>query len=78
MSKHEIPQRLLSEEGAAHYLGMSAQFLRKSRMESQVRSHAQGPPYIRCGRAIRYDTRDLDAWIQTNRVPAGTRCEENS
>ena len=65
--------RMLTEKQAATYICMSRSFLRKSRMEGTRTNHTSGPPYIRVtSRAIRYDIRDLDAWISAR------RCEVHS
>jgi predicted DNA-binding transcriptional regulator AlpA len=52
----------LSEADTAHYIGMSRPWLRLQRMRGT------GPTYIRIGRAIRYDVKDLDAWLAKHRV----------
>jgi predicted DNA-binding transcriptional regulator AlpA len=58
----EIRRERLTEPETAHYIGMSRPWLRLQRMRGT------GPPYIRIGRAIRYDIRDLDAWLAKHRV----------
>lgn len=61
-------QKLLTEEQAASYLGMSRIWLRTSRCKKRE----DAPPYIRCGRrAIRYAVEDLDAYIEQRRVEVG-------
>ena len=62
-------QRLLTEEEAAEYIGMSRSFLRRSRQDGELPNRAAGPPFIRVGgrRAIRYDIADLDVWIIRHR-----------
>ena len=60
--------RMLTEQQAAEYIGMSRSFLRKSRMDGNRANRTPGPPFIRVtARAIRYDIRALDAWIEANR-----------
>ncbi|CAK0755076.1 hypothetical protein CCP4SC76_2580015 [Gammaproteobacteria bacterium] len=44
-------------QGAAHYLGVSVQFLNKARMAGT------GPLYIKAGTAVIYRRADLDAWL---------------
>ena len=62
-------KKLLSENEACSYLGISRSFLAKSRMTGLLESHRfTPPPFIRLGGAIRYDVADLDAWIAQNRV----------
>jgi hypothetical protein len=63
----ETLQEPLREREAARYVGMSIPFLRQARM------YGRGPAYLRVGRAIRYLTRDLDAWMQAHRVEPGVR-----
>lgn len=58
----EIEQRLLTEAQAARYLGLSRAFLSRARAEN-----SDGPAFVRCGGAVRYDWRDVDRWIDTNR-----------
>lgn len=65
--KHSVKPRLISEEQAATYLGMSRQFLRKSRMDGNRANHTDAPPFVRIGRLIRYSVDDLDAWIDAHR-----------
>lgn len=68
MMNASTPQpKLLSEADSAQYLGMSRAFLRKSRMDGTRRNRTPGPPYIRIGRAIRYDLDDLNQWIAAHR-----------
>jgi predicted DNA-binding transcriptional regulator AlpA len=58
----KIFQKLAKEPEAARYIEMSRPWLRLQRMRGD------GPPYVRLGRAIRYDLRDLDAWLETKKV----------
>ena len=59
--------RLITESETANYIGMSRSFPRKARMQGVRINHKSSPPWIQIGRAIRYDIRDLDAWILENR-----------
>lgn len=59
---NDIPKQRLNEAETAQYVGMSRPWLRLARMRGM------GPNYIRIGRAIRYDTSDLDSWLSQNRV----------
>jgi predicted DNA-binding transcriptional regulator AlpA len=47
---------------AADYIGYAESTLEKKRLDGS------GPPFIRLGRAIAYDTRDLDAWLAARRA----------
>jgi predicted DNA-binding transcriptional regulator AlpA len=58
---NNLSQRLTELE-TAHYIGMSRAWLRLQRMKGS------GPPYIKIGRAIRYDIADLDVWLAKHRV----------
>lgn len=60
--------RLLDERAAAAYIGMSPAYLRMDRYRGHVGGRTPGPAYLRLGRAIRYDTADLDAWLAARRV----------
>ncbi|BCH22074.1 helix-turn-helix transcriptional regulator [Mesorhizobium sp. L-8-3] len=51
----------LRTDGAAAYVGLSVSTLEKMRLTGV------GPVYAKCGRAVIYDTRDLDAWLDANR-----------
>jgi predicted DNA-binding transcriptional regulator AlpA len=54
--------RRLRTPAAADYLGYAESTLEKKRLSGD------GPPFIRLGRAIVYDTRDLDAWLSERRA----------
>ena len=65
-------QRVLRTQPAAEYLGVSASWLEK------LRRRGAGPRFIRLGsRAIGYDLRDLDRWLDGQRAPGPTE-ESNS
>lgn len=53
----DLVHRRLRTPGAAQYVGYSESTLEKKRLTGD------GPPFIRLGRAVVYDTRDLDAWL---------------
>jgi predicted DNA-binding transcriptional regulator AlpA len=54
--------RRLRTRDAAGYLGYSESTLEKKRITGE------GPPFIRLGRLVVYDTRDLDAWLSARRA----------
>ena len=58
----DLVHRRLRTPAAADYLGYSESTLEKKRLTGE------GPPFIRLGRAIVYDTRDLDAWLAARRA----------
>jgi predicted DNA-binding transcriptional regulator AlpA len=58
---NENSQRL-KEPDAAKYIGMSRPWLRLSRMKGN------GPPHLKISRAVRYDIRDLDKWLESKRI----------
>ncbi len=60
-----LPSPLLHEEQAARILGMSSAWLRRKRWEGG------GPPYIKHGRAVRYELAALVLWISQRRVDPG-------
>jgi len=60
--------RLLSPASAAKYLGVSVYFLRESR---RGLTRTPAPRFIRFGRSVRYDIKDLDRWIEENRQDPG-------
>jgi len=61
-----VAHRRLRTPAAADYLGYSESTLEKKRISGD------GPPFIRLGRAIVYDTRDLDAWLASRRTTSTT------
>jgi predicted DNA-binding transcriptional regulator AlpA len=63
MSVQENPKLRIKEPEAARYIDMSASYLRLSRM-----GRADGPPFLKIGRAVRYDIRDLEAWLEKKRI----------
>jgi predicted DNA-binding transcriptional regulator AlpA len=67
--------RKLNSPETAEYLGISVSTLSKRRV------FGDGPKYLKLGRRVVYDTRDLDAWLDTRRRastsdadPAPDRC----
>lgn len=55
-------RRMRSRE-AAEYLGLTEYTLARFRRESG------GPPFIKIGeRGVVYDTADLDAWLEKNKI----------
>ncbi len=62
---HENAARTLRESAAAEHIGLSPYFLRAGRRGLNA---AATLPFLRLGRAIVYDTRDLDAWLADRRV----------
>ena len=55
-----VKRRLLTDPETATYL-------RQGRMEGRRANRSPGPPFIKMGKAIRYDLQDLDAWLAANR-----------
>ena len=67
----KVPRRGLSEEEAAHYLGISRASLRQGRMEGRRNGRIPPPPFVRLGRKILYIREDLDRYLAENRVTVG-------
>jgi predicted DNA-binding transcriptional regulator AlpA len=65
VARSTMPRRLVKEREAAEFLGLSRAFLRASRLRNP---RCAGPPYIRVGRAVRYDVRDLEDWVKDHRL----------
>ena len=58
-----VARRILRTPRAAEYLGVSRSMLEK------MRPTDRGPKFLRLGgRAIGYDIRDLDAWLDERRA----------
>lgn len=55
-------KNIMTEREAAEYVGQSPNTLR------QWRSDSRGPVYLKDRRGIRYDRKDLDTWLATNRT----------
>jgi predicted DNA-binding transcriptional regulator AlpA len=53
----------LSTQQAAHYLGLSIQYLEIARHHND----GSGPDYIKLPRAVRYRRADLDKWMEEHR-----------
>ncbi len=53
------PVSLLKTQQAANYLALSVTTLEKYRV------YGGGPSFVRLGRAVRYRTADLNAWLES-------------
>jgi len=53
---------ILDDKAAAESLGMAVQTLRNWRCQRK------GPPYIKLGRSIRYQVKDIEEYKQKKRV----------
>ena len=56
----EVQPRLLSVHQAARYLGLSVWTVRGM-------THRGALPFVRAGRTIRIDLRDLNTWIEMHK-----------
>jgi predicted DNA-binding transcriptional regulator AlpA len=56
-----IPNRRLRTPGAAAHAGLSKSTLDK------LRTVGGGPRFAKLGRAVVYDTTDIDAWIESRK-----------
>lgn len=68
----KLMRRCLTEKEAAHYIGMSASYLRRSRMEGAIGNSTPAPKWLKIGRSVRYLKEELDNWLEKNvytRVP---------
>ena len=63
--------RNLQVHDAAAWLGLS-----KSKLD-KMRVYGGGPPYLKLGRRVLYDTRDLDEWSAAHRR-LSTSCQAES
>ena len=57
----DLPTRKLSVNEAAAFLGLSASTLNKLRLSGD------GPRYLKLGRRVLYDIRDLEVWASERR-----------
>lgn len=53
---------LLDTAQAARFLGLGERTLENWRVRD-----TKGPPFLRVGRSVKYDPRDLDAWLNARR-----------
>lgn len=60
----EAPAELLTTAQAAAYLTVSQSAVRAWRVRGG------GPPWVKVGRAVRYQRRDLLAWLEAQRCVA--------
>jgi predicted DNA-binding transcriptional regulator AlpA len=67
-----VAHRRLRTPAAADYLGYAESTLEKKRLTGD------GPPFVRLGRTIVYDTRDLDAWLTARRATSTSDCPRAS
>lgn len=54
------PRRMVDTTAAAEYVGLAKNTLEKMRL------YGNGPRFAKYGRAVRYSTDELDAWIARN------------
>ena len=62
-AEHHEEKRLMSVKEAARYLAVPPSTLYRRIWERRV-------PFVRLGRSVRFDRRDLDALIESNKVQA--------
>jgi excisionase family DNA binding protein len=60
IGSHVIGPRLLTVEGAAKYLSMTEDAIRHKVINGKLRA-------VRADRFLRFDVRDLDLWIESNK-----------
>lgn len=63
-----VNRQVMGEKDAATYIGMSAGWLRVSRMNGNRGKHTAAPAWIQIGRSVRYAVTDLDNWLDAHRV----------
>ena len=56
---------LLTEKEAARRIGMSVTFLQHGRSNGTLGNRTPTPKFKKIGSAVRYDTRDLDDWVDS-------------
>lgn len=73
----EVTPRVVSEEDAARYLGISRSSLRKGRMPGRRAALMSSPPFVKIGRRVGYLIEDLETWLRQcrhcNELSAGRR-----
>lgn len=58
-----ISSTLLSTAEASIYLNVSIHWIKASRFRPEL----NGPIFVKIGRTVRYDLRDLEAWIASRK-----------
>lgn len=56
-----MPPRLITTEDVAAWLGFTTDEIKR------MRSRGRGPAYVKLGTKVRYDPRDVQAFIDSNR-----------
>ena len=56
-----VVSRLVTERDASELLGVSMRTLQKWRLQGN------GPRFVKLGHAVRYDVKDLEAYIESGR-----------
>lgn len=67
----DVTPRVVSEEDAARYLGVSASSLRKGRMPGRRAAQMPSPPFVKIGRRVGYLIEDLETWLRQCRHDNG-------
>jgi predicted DNA-binding transcriptional regulator AlpA len=67
-TNQSIVKQTLDEYEAADYTGLSVSFFRRARSKAEQGNRADGPPFLKIGRAIRYRITDLDLWLESHKV----------
>ena len=71
ISTNDYPDRLLSETEAAELVGFSKNTLRAWRVTGRPGGYPP-PPFIKCGRSVRYRLSDLRAWMDAHTLLRST------
>ena len=77
--KEVTGRHLLSTEAASEFLGMSSHWLKAARFRPEL----AGPIFCKLGRTVRYDTQDLEVWLEerkfrgTHEIPSKEKGESS-
>ena len=63
-----MDKKVLNEREAADYIGMSSSYLRHDRCHGATRGRTPGPVFIKIGKVVRYQLKDLDDWLNLHKV----------
>lgn len=61
LAEEALVSRLVTERDASELLGVSVRTLQKWRLQGN------GPRFVKLGHAVRYDVKDLEAYIEDGR-----------
>lgn len=59
---------LLTERQACSYLGLHRNTLARARQQQSRGIAVDAPPFLKLGKCVRYDVRDLETWLESRKI----------